>query len=353
MDARIQQHAKILVNHSIKLKKGETVLIRPSDTLDLAGQIAIESYRIGADAVIDTLPTDSLLGYYEVSTPEYLAQYPKASEALVKASDAIIYIYDEKNPRALTSIDPKKQMERMKVVKPLREETSKKRWTTTLHPTASYARQAGMPLDEYRDFVYGAVLQDWEKESDRVSKLAGLMNLAEEINVRGKNTDLTFSKKGRKSVVDVGENNMPGGEVYTSAIENSANGMISFDHPAVRFWNEAKDVRLHFVDGQVVDYSASKGYKLLKAAIETDEGSHRIGEFGLGTNQSITRPIKVNLFDEKEIGTAHIALGYSFPNTDGSNESAIHWDFITKPDEVVFDETPVLKNGKFTSATGL
>jgi aminopeptidase len=34
------------------------------------------------------------------------------------------------------------------------------------------------------------------------------------------------------------------------------------------------------------------------------------------------------LFDEKIGGTVHLALGRSYPETGGKNESALHWDLI-------------------------
>ena len=44
--------------------------------------------------------------------------------------------------------------------------------------------------------------------------------------------------------------------------------------------------------------------------------------------QGIDRPVGAILFDEKIGGTVHLALGRSYPETGGRNESALHWDLI-------------------------
>ena len=57
-------------------------------------------------------------------------------------------------------------------------------------------------------------------------------------------------------------------------------------------------------------------------------GARFLGELGIGTNFGIDRPIGAILFDEKIGGTVHLALGRSYPETGGTNESVVHWDLI-------------------------
>ena len=67
---------------------------------------------------------------------------------------------------------------------------------------------------------------------------------------------------------------------------------------------------------------ADRGEDYLLATLATDPGARRLGELGIGTNSGIDRPVGAILFDEKIGGTVHLALGRSYPETGGTNESA-------------------------------
>jgi len=77
-----------------------------------------------------------------------------------------------------------------------------------------------------------------------------------------------------------------------------------------------------------VKAKATKGEEFLLEMLATDEGAKRVGELGIGNNFAIDRFVKSILFDEKIGGTVHLALGSSYIETGGKNESAIHWDMI-------------------------
>ena len=89
-----------------------------------------------------------------------------------------------------------------------------------------------------------------------------------------------------------------------------------------------EDVELTFRDGVVVAARAGRGQEYLQQTLDTDAGARRLGEIGIGTNRGIDRAIGAILFDEKIGGTVHLALGRSYPETGGVNESAVHWDLI-------------------------
>src|SRR5439155_20610042 len=80
--------------------------------------------------------------------------------------------------------------------------------------------------------------------------------------------------------------------------------------------------------GGVVSARAERGEEHLRATLATDAGAARLGELGIGTNFGIDRAVGATLFDEKIGGTVHLALGRSYPETGGVNESAVHWDLI-------------------------
>jgi aminopeptidase len=83
--------------------------------------------------------------------------------------------------------------------------------------------------------------------------------------------------------------------------------------------------------------------------LELDAGARYLGEFAFGNNPRVNRGIRNTLFDEKMGGTVHLALGSSYPETGGVNQSALHWDMVCdlrSSGEVWVDDVLFLKNGK-------
>jgi aminopeptidase len=121
---------------------------------------------------------------------------------------------------------------------------------------------------------------------------------------------------------------MPSGEVFTGPLEDSANGTIRFTIPSNPRGAVVEDIELTFEDGKVTKATAARGQAYLDAALATDPGARFLGELGIGTNFGIDRPTGSILLDEKIGGTVHLALGRSYPETGGTNVSALHWDLI-------------------------
>lgn len=202
-------------------------------------------------------------------------------------------------------------------------------WVMCWYPTPALAQDAGLPLSAFEDFLYGAVLLDWEAEHARLSKLAGLFDAAAEVRIVGEGTDLRLSLEGRRTEVDAGMGNMPGGEFFGCPVEDSAEGVITFaEFPQLRDGRQLRNVRLRFSGGTVVDASADSEEQFLLDTLDTDPGARRIGELGVGCNPGITRYMGNVYFDEKIDGSVHIALGFGFADLGGTNESAIHWDLV-------------------------
>jgi len=206
-----------------------------------------------------------------------------------------------------------------------------------------------MSLKEYEDSVYSAILFDWNKQIKRMQKLKEIMDETNEVRLVGDDTDLTLSIKGRNSIVGGPTHNVPGGEVFTAPVDDSAEGEIFFDLPAVVYGKLVDGIKLRFEKGEIVDYSANRNQALLKNMIETDDGSRRLGELGIGTNSGINKFTKNILFDEKIGDTIHLAIGRAYKECGGINESAIHWDMIKtmKPGRIIMDGSVIQENGRF------
>lgn len=333
MESRLRRFARVIVHTSTQVQKGDNVLIQIVDEgQDLATELYREVAQAGGQPLILTTPSEAARAFYEVADAETLTAMPRHYLDLVKASDVIISIRSNSNTMSLSNVDPHKLSERSKALQPLQEERLRKRWCLTQYPTVGYAQDAEMSLQEYEDFVYSAVLIDWEEQIRVMQRLKALLDATDEVRLVGEKTDLTLSIAGRTAVVGGPTHNVPGGEVFTAPVEDSAEGTIVFDLPAVVYGKAVEGVALTFRRGEVVAYSARRNEALLKSMIETDAGARRLGELGIGTNLGIQKFTKNILFDEKIGGTIHLALGRAYKECGGVNESAIHWDMIKTMD---------------------
>jgi aminopeptidase len=351
MDPRVTEHAKLIVTYATGVKKGDQVLIMASDYgLDLASEIYKEAARRGGSPLIMMTPSEVNRAYYEVIPDEYLDIFPRHFYDLTKASDVVISIRSDVNTKTLGNVDPSKLGRRDKAVRPVQDERLSKRWCLTQAPTPGYAQDADMSLKEYEDFVYSAILIDWSGQRTQMEKLKKALDQAERVEIIGEKTRLSMSIKGRNAVVGDAVHNLPGGEVYTAPVDDSAEGEIWFDLPGIRYGREIRGIQLKFSKGEVVGYSSETNEDVLRSIIETDQGSRRIGELGIGTNRGIRRFTKNILFDEKIGDTIHLALGNAYKECGGVNKSAVHWDIIKtmKPGQILLDDEVLQKDGRFS-----
>ncbi len=351
-DSEMQKAAKIIVEHSTKIKKDETVqIIGDYDAKDMVLEVFKLVLKKGAyPRTHISLPGASYI-YYKNASKEQLKRFPKISMHEMKNTDATIFIGAPRNIKELANIDPKKIAVRQKVLEPIFKQRSEKtKWVIYYHPTPALAQEAGMSAEEFREFVYKSTLVDFKKMEKQQEKLKKLLDKGKSIRIVTKNTDIKFNIAGRKGIKCCGEFNLPDGEVFTSPVENSAEGYIEYSYPSIYQGNEFQNVKLEFRKGKAVKIDSAKNTDKLKHILNTDKGARFVGEIGIGTNYNIQRFVKNTLFDEKIGGTIHIALGKSYKEAGGKNESAIHWDMITsmrKGGRLYIDKKLVQKDGKF------
>jgi aminopeptidase len=354
VDERVKKQADILVNYSTKVREGDVVEIVGNE---LAKPLILEIYREvlkkKPKEVITSIGFDEMAEImYEECTVEQLKKFPQIAMDNVKKTDVVIAIHAPLHTRLMSGVDPKKQVERSKTVKPISEyRVENTRWVITAFPTAAMAQEAEMSLRAFSDFILGGIVDvDWKKKAKEQVRLKKLLDRTKEVRIVGEGTDLTINIAGRNSEACSGEFNMPDGEVFTSAVENSAEGYIHYTYPAIYRGNEVSDIKLWFEKGKVVKAKASKGQKFLDSMLGMDKGARYIGELGIGNNFHIDRFIKNILYDEKIGGSIHIALGRGYKKTGSKNDSALHWDMIKdlrKGGRLFLDDKIVQKNGKW------
>ncbi|OGQ46566.1 MAG: hypothetical protein A2W63_02140 [Deltaproteobacteria bacterium RIFCSPLOWO2_02_44_9] len=352
-EPRTVKLADILVNYSLKVKKGERVLINSSS--ELAKPLVLEVYKnvlkAGGHPSVNIAFEEMSNIFYNIATKEQLLDFPKAKFFEAKSVDCVVNIRASVNKRALSNVDSKRIAERSKVLKSISEViVNEKRWVLCNFPTNALAQETDMSLEEYEDFLYSATNIDWEKVRKEEMKLKRVLDKGNVIRIVGKGTDLTLGIKGRKAIPCFGERNMPDGEVFLSPLEISAEGEIYYDLPAIYQGKEVLGIRLKFKKGKVVEASAEKNEKFLIAMLDTDKGARYLGEVGIGVNYGIKHFSKDILFDEKIGGTVHLAVGRSYKDAGGKNESAIHWDMIKDlraGGAIYVDGTMIQRNGRF------
>lgn len=351
-DPRVTKLAKILVDYSIKVKKSDKVLISANQSAwPLAKEVYKQSLLKGAHPHTIYGPQDLDYFFYQHASKAQLKKAPDISLFLANWADKFVRLYSAKNSRSLANIDPKKLMITAKTSEPVKNIMLKKPWVLTEFPSDSMAQSAGISLDELESLYFKACLQNWEKIKANLTKLKKRLDNAKKVEVIGYKTNLTLSFNNRFFEACSGTHNMPDGEVFGAPNDNSAEGQVYFDLPSLRSGHIVKGVTLVFKKGQVIKASAQTGNKYLKASLKTDAGAKRLGEFAIGANYGIKRPMLNTLFDEKIGGTIHMALGSAFPDKEGGgiNKSAIHWDLVksmkSKTSQVLVNGKPILKAG--------
>ena len=351
-DPRIKKLAEILVNYSVKIKKGDVVGISSGiEASPLIKEIYSLVLKKGAYPNVKIGLNGLAYQYYKHASKEQLKKKPKIAMFEAENTDAWISIATEENTRELSNVDPAKLALRSMATKKVHDLIiDKNNWVYFEYPTPALAQDAEMSVEEFEDFVYGACLVDWKKELKRQKKLIDLLNKTDKVKIIHKDSFLSFSIKGKNAKECCGTHNMPDGEVFTEPVKRSVNGHIQFSFPAIKGGREVDGIWLRFRKGKVVEAKAIKNEEYLKRMIKMDAGASYIGEFGIGLNYNIKRFVKQILFDEKIGGTVHLALGKAYKETGGENSSALHWDMIKDMrdgGEVYFDEKLVMKNGRW------
>jgi aminopeptidase len=289
----------------------------------------------GAWPILRLAPPGLAADFYARAREPQLDSFAPIELVEAQSVDASLRIDAPANTRALAGIDPSRIARASRARQPVQEARLSRRWCGTQWPTAALAQQAGMGERDYAAFVVQALFLDrpdpvaaWRELSARQQALVERLTPAQEIRIEAEGTDLRLRVDGRRWINSDGRRNMPSGEVFTGPLEDSANGTIRFTIPSSPRGVEVDDVELRFTDGEVVSARAGRGEDYLRSALATDPGARYLGELGIGTNPGIDRATGSILLDEKMAGTVHLALGRSYPETGGTNASALHWDLI-------------------------
>lgn len=357
MDERIKKLANNLVRNSCRVQNGEKVLISCSGIhpLPLVKQLIKEVYAVGGMPFIDfttnSVQRELLLG----ATEEQLKILAENEADKMKQMDCFIGIRGEDNIAEMNDVPYEKLSLYEKVYSdPVHHQirVPHTKWVILRYPTPGMAQSAKQSLEAFEDYYFDVCNLDYGKMSKAMDSLVELLNKTDKVRLTAKDTDISFSIKDIPAIKCAGECNIPDGEVYTAPVRNSINGKITYNTPSEYNGFNFDNVSLTFKDGKIIECSANDSVRI-ESVFNTDEGARYVGEFAIGVNPYITKPMNNILFDEKIMGSIHFTPGNCYKDAYNGNKSAIHWDLvlIQTPEfgggEIYFDGRLIRKDGLF------
>lgn len=365
MDERIHEHARILVEWSACIESGDNVvMVVDEGAHELAVAVADRLGERNANLVTLYASGEIKRAYLRGHRGTEFETDPGHERALYENADSVLSLRGGRNASATADVSGETRQAYSTAVQDIREARLATDWVSTIHPTRALAQQAGMAFEEYQDFVYDAIIRDWESLAVEMQRLKELLDAGSEVRIRKTattntepETDITMSIENRTAVnsaasVRYDSHNLPSGEVFTAPTDTD--GTVLFDVPMTYQGKRLRNVCLTFENGSVVEYSADTNEDVLEDILTTDDGAKRLGELGIGMNRGIDRFTDNILFDEKMGDTIHLAVGRAYqsclPADESGNQSAVHVDLITDMSEdatVEIDGEVIQRNGAF------
>ena len=356
-DLRIEKLANNLLTYSVNIKKDENILIEVlgEDGIPLAKEIIKRAEELGAKPYFNIINYELLRIMLENATEEQIKMYGKHDEARMKDMQCYIGIRATPNNSELNGIS-KGIMELYNkyytVPVHFEERVKNTKWCILRYPNNAMAQMSKMNKDQFEDFFFNVCNLNYSKMSKAMDTLKDLLNKTDKVHILGEGTDLTFSVKGIPAEKYTGTFNIPDGEVATAPVKESVNGYITYNTETNYNGILFNNIKFEFKGGKIIKATANKT-KELNEILDTDEGARYIGEFALGLNPYIEKPIGDTLFDEKIKGSFHFTPGDSLEESDNGNRSSIHWDIVSiqTPEygggEIYFDDVLIRKDGRF------
>jgi len=353
-DPRYTKLAKMLVEYSTSLKKGDRVLLDMVDVPDEFSIALMQAARAaGATPIIEVRHTRINREVLRNTNSEHARLVRDLELFRMKKVQAYIAVRGSANASENADVASDRMALYSRTTRPvLNYRVNKTRWCVLRWPTPSMAQSAGMSTEAFEDLYFKVCTLNYLKMARAMVPLERRMKQADRVHIKGPGTDLTFSIKGLGAKMCKGDRNIPDGEVFSCPVRDSINGRIQFNTPTLYSGTKFENVCLEFKDGKIMQ-AVSNNTRRLNEILDTDPGARYTGEFSLGFNPYILSPMCDILFDEKIAGSLHLTPGQAYEECDNGNRSAIHWDMvlIQRPEwgggEIWFDGELVRKNGMF------
>jgi len=356
MDERLKKLSNTIVNYSVKVKENDRVLIQyeNSECKPLIKCLIKDIYKnkgIPFVKLLDNELSSLILENADIKTIDEMVKMKTYEVDNFDCFIRICYTENEFEDMNVTTSIRKELGSKSQDIDDVR--INQRRWVLLNYPSLVDAYKAKMKYDEFYNFSMDVMNVDYESLNEKIKPLKDLMEKTDKVRILGPNTDITFSIKGMPAVPCCGTANIPDGELYTAPIKESVNGVITYNTPSPYHGNTYNNIKLEFKDGKIINATSSEHEDKLNEIFNTDEGARYIGEFSLGFNPMITKPMGDILYDEKIMGSLHFTPGRCYEDCDNGNISSIHWDLVLIQTseygggEIYFDDVLIRKDGKF------
>ena len=319
--------ADCLLNHSVGGVTPDDVVMLKGERIawPLLSVLQDKVFAAGAVADVCLVPPDNDRGKVwgaSIARHGSIAQIeraPRWHRARYETMTKYIEVLGAEAPEMFAGLPQEMATALARADEPYRSIRLLKPWVITLYPTLGYADLEEMSLEEYACVIVAAstvdprLLEAAEEPIWKVMDASRTVRIVTEHPRSGKTLELTMSIGDHKVRKCTGKHNIPDGEVFTSPDARTTEGEVFVDMPVSESGVTVQGIYLRFEAGVIREYSAERGSDALARVVETDAGSHRLGEVAFGMNAGITRALRHPLFAEKVGGTLHIAIGASYP----------------------------------------
>lgn len=399
----LEKYAELAVRVGVNIQPNQNLTINAStEVLEFVRLVVKKAYEAGARNVYVEWHDDVITRTrFELASEEALSDYPewkaKGLETLAENDGAFMSIISS-DPDLLSGIDPKRIAASTKAagmaLTKYRNylQADKASWTVIAAPSKEWAAKVfpNESEDKQVEKLWEAIfrttridqadpVEAWKQHNDSLHTKVDYLNLKryKKLHYKADGTDLTIELHHTHTWVGAGSENekgnffmanMPTEEVFTVPLRNGVNGVVQSTKPLSYSGNLIDNFSLTFEDGRIVSVKAEKGEAVLKQLVETDEGSHYLGEIALVAHDS---PISQSgilfyntLFDENASNHLAIGNGYAFCVEGGKkmsreelekvgvNSSLTHVDFMIGSANMDIDgikedgtSEPIFRNG--------
>ena len=357
MNQQFDNLNRVLTEHSTRLENGENVLIEATDIPEeMLISLVRKVKKMGGKPFVTLKNNRILREIYTNTDDKHMETYGNIEKFQMEKMDAYIGIRGSNNISELSDV-PDEDMKRYQKywLKPVHFDVRvpNTKWVVLRWPSPSMAQLSGMSTSAFEDFYFKVCTLDYAKMDKAMDPLKELMEKTDMVHIKGPGTDLEFSIKGLPAIKCSGQMNIPDGEIFTAPVKDSVNGVITYNAKTIYNGQIFENIKLEFKDGKIIKAEAGDKTEKLNAILDLDEGARYVGEFAIGVNPFVTKPMLDILFDEKIMGSFHFTPGASYDECDNGNKSQVHWDMVniqTKEwggGEIWFDGELIRKDGMF------
>ncbi len=392
----LEKYAELIIKQGVNLQVGQELLIDASiDSYQLVRLLTKKAYEVGAkDVIVNYRDEEVSRLRYEYCHQEHFETVPLYIQELrnqYAARHAALVSIESSDPELLKDIDPIKIQTWSKAVRQACQpfydalDLGVNRWCIVAAPSVGWANKVfpEMSDKEAVEALWKAIfkatrcdqddpVEAWNEHRRSFERRVQILNEKKIQSLHYQNglgTDLTIGMNPHYLFAGGGSYttdgiysfpNMPTEEIFTSPDFHQVNGTVYSSMPLHYQGHIVDQFYMTFKDGRIIDYGAQQGADVLKSIIETDEGSHYLGEVAFVPYDSPIRRMNLvfynTLFDEN--ASCHLAIGKGFGECikdglqmskeelyqQGINDSLTHVDFMIGTKDLSIEA--ILENGE-------